>query len=87
MAIELAQRGVLRGRLRFPRGFALELFGVLPGADLPAGLRRGRERADVARAAKLQPFAVTFHVMRIPVPQQESRDLLAALRPIGQQKS
>ena len=43
MAIELAQRGVLRGRLRFPRGFALELFGVLPGADLPAGLRRGRE--------------------------------------------
>ena len=37
MVIELRQRDVLRGRLRFPLGCALELFGVLPGADLPAG--------------------------------------------------
>jgi hypothetical protein len=88
MAIELAQRGVLRGRLRFPRGFALELFGVLPGADLPSGLRRGRESAsgNLAMASSSAPESsdvpASWATSLISAPRLASRAMVERPLPV-----
>jgi len=52
VAIELRQRDVLRGRLRFPLGCELGLFGVLPSptSTLSRLFRRVRARKQLILA-------------------------------------